>query len=442
MLVCAGAVRAAAGPLDAPQLTIKPQGALAAFTGESVDVLVGWRPVPDAVRYRVTLGDATTETTDLRFARKALPIGKYQLTVVAVDNAGNASAPSEPLPLNVLEIRALPPGAGESMGPARGAYAVGTRFSVAGMHCEFSDAPIDDLLVGPENETRMPVAGLATLRCAGIPGYLERQVVVAPITVAASGHAIRGGTSTVSVTVASVAFLGPQLQVTGGGDITVGDVVRTPFGFEVPVSASAIAKTATLTVQSGNFALGRVDVELRDAPARPPPVAPEYVRLDWRAFDLGGHAGAFVPPDRSSPVGQPMTDADAITASPLVGLRLGFFPTRRVGLEGELSLIEASRDEDAAALHVFASRASLAVRPLESSRVGLRFLVGGGALIAGAGTETAAHAGAALTVESSPNLWLRFQILDVVTASRDDGYAHCWEMQLGVVTRIGRRDSW
>jgi hypothetical protein len=438
-ILCAAAAPAAARTLDAPQLTIKPQGALAAFTGESVDVLVGWRPVPGAAGYRVTIGDTTTETKELRFERKGLPIGKYTLTVVAVDREGTASPPSEPLPLNVLEIRAIPPGATASMPPQRNAYAIGTRFSVAGMHCELSDAPIDDLLVGPENEIRMPIAGLATLRCAGVPGYLERQVVIAPITVATRSHAIRGVASTIDITLASVAFLGPDLTIEPRGDITVGDVKRTRSGFSVPVTAH---EQGSLSIQSGDFELGRVDIAV-DAPPPPPP-PPAYEPIDWRAFDLGGQAGAFYPPKgpRASTIGHPETDAKAIAAGPLVGLRFGFFPIPRIGLEAEASLIEAGLADESGSRHLLASRGTLAVRAIETSRVGVRMLVGAGAVTASNATETEGHLGAALTIETSPNLWLRFQFLDVVTTARDDGYAHCLELQLGLFTRIGRHDRW
>ncbi len=439
VLLCAAATPAAARTLDAPELTIKPQGALAAFTGESVDVLVGWRPVAGAARYRVTIGDATTETKDLRFERKGLAIGKYSLTVVAVDKDGNASPPSEALPLNVLEIRAVPPGAASSMPPQRGAYAIGTRFSVSGMHCEFSDAPIDDLLVGPENEIRMPIAGLANLRCAGVPGYLERQVVIAPVAVATSSRALRGVSSTIDITLASVAFIGPDLRVESRGDIAVGAAKRTPSGFSVPVTAQA---PANLSIKSGDFELGRVDIAVDAPPAPPPP--PPYEPIDWRGFDLGGQAGAFYPPKgpRASTVGHPESDDKAVAPGPLVGLRLGFFPIPRVGLEAEASLIEAGLADESGSRHLLSSRGTLAVRAIETSRVGVRMLVGAGAITASNATEAAAHVGAALTVETSPNLWLRFQFLDVVTTARDDGYAHCLELQLGLFTRIGRRDRW
>lgn len=440
VIVCALSAPAAARTLDAPQLTIKPQGALAAFTGETVDVTVGWRPVAGAAGYRVTIGDATTETKELRFERKGLAIGKYQLTVVAVDKEGTTSPPSEPLPLNVLEIRALPPGASESMPPQRGAYAVGTQFSVAGMHCEFSDAPIDDLLAGAENAIRMPIAGLATLRCAGMPGYLERQVVIAPVAVATTSHATRGIASTVDVTLASVAFIGPKLRVEPRGDIAIGEAKRTAFGLSIPVTARADAKSATLSIRSDEIELGQVDIALDSPPPPPPP--PVYVPIDWRALDLGGQAGAFYPPKgpRSSTIGHPATDAEAVAAGPLVGLRLGFFPIPRIGLEGEASLIEAGIADESGSRHLLSSRGTLAVRAIETTRVGVRLLVGAGAITASNATEAAAHAGAALTIETSPNLWLRFQFLDAVTTARDDGYAHCLELQLGLFTRIGRHD--
>jgi hypothetical protein len=439
VILCAAAAPAGARTLDAPQLTIKPQGALAAFTSETVDVLVGWRPVAGAASYRVTIGDATTETKDLRFERKGLPIGKYSLTVVAVDRDGNASPPSESLPLNVIEIRAVPPGATVSMPPQRNAYAIGTRFSVAGMHCELSDAPVDDLLVGPENEIRIPVAGLATLRCAGIPGYLERQVVIAPVTVATTSHAIRGVASPIDITLASVAYLGPDLRVDSRDDIALGEAQRTPSGFRVPVTARG---PASLSIKSGDFELGRVEVAVDTASAPPPP--PPYEPIDWRALDLGGHAGAFFPPKgpRASTIGHPETDDKTVGPGPLVGLRVGFFPIPRVGLEGEFSLIEAGLADESGSRHLFATRGSLAVRAIETSRVGVRMLVGAGAVTASSATEMAGHLGAALTIETSPNLWLRFQFLDVVTTARDNGYAHCLELQLGLMTRIGRRDRW
>jgi hypothetical protein len=84
-----------------------------------------------------------------------------------------------------------------------------------------------------------------------------------------------------------------------------------------------------------------------------------------------------------------------------VGGRLGLFPTRRV--EGELALVNDW-------------------------------------LRRGAVSSGEIHAGAAVTVAAPANLWLRFQLADAVTAARSSGYAHCVEIGLGIVTRVGRRD--
>ena len=440
--------------LAAPEFTIRPQGAQAGFTGETVSITVGWRPVIGAAKYRLSIIDdkqqsTGVETTDLRRDFAELHPGKYQFIVTALDASGTPGVPSDPLPVNVIEIHAIPPGAGESMAPQRGAYAVGTRFSVAGMHCEFSDAPIDDLLVGPENEIRMPVAGLATLRCAGVPGYLERRIVIAPVKIDVTTTATKGASSQVRVTVASVAFLGEHLTVQPIGDLSIGDAHRTDFGLEVPVHVAATATTAALSILTQDFELGRAKLSLIDAPAPPPP--PPRPPYDWNAFDLGGHAGAFLPSDgRHAPtIGHPSDPADAMGAGPLVGVRLGFFPTKRVGLEGEATLIEAGHGEREGSSHVLAGRLQLAVRALEGGTLGLRLIGGIGTFsnltqtgTAQPGTQGEVHGGVAITIETSPNLWLRFQIVDAVTTARDDGYSHSLELQLGVVTRVGRRDSW
>jgi hypothetical protein len=447
-----------AGTLGAPVFTIHPQGALPTFAGDSVDVVVGWRPVVDAIAYRVTLTDASghataIDTAELRFETHKLAPGNYQLTIAAVDRTGTAGPASEVLPINVIEVRAIPPGGDRAVPPTRGAYAVGTTFSVAGMHCEFGDAPIDDLLVGPENEARIPMAGVALLRCAGLPGYLEKQVVIAPVRVATqSPRVVRGGTTTINITLASVASLGERLDVEAIGDITLGEAQRTEFGLEVPVTAAADAKSATLSVQSAGFEIGRVALELVEGrgPSGPPPSEP-LPPLDFKALDLGGFIGLFSPPSSETSgttLGHPSQRADIITGGPLVGLRLGYFPVSRVGVVGEASLIAGGYVDEANVSQILAGRGSLEVRALESGSLGLRLFAGAGALrtlktrgTSHPATDTELHAGAAATIETSPNLWLRFQISDVVTTARDDGYAHCLELQLSVMTRLGRRDS-
>jgi hypothetical protein len=457
LLGCAlsGQAAAQSAPgLEAPELTIFPQGALATFAGATVDAVVGWRPVVGAIGYRVTLTDAgghatAIDTTQLRFEKTGLAPGTYQVTIAAIDRSGAPGTASEPLPLNVLEVRALPPGAERPMPPTRGAYAAGTRFSVAGMHCEFGDSPIDDLLVGAENEARMPMAGVARLRCAGIPGYLEKLVVIAPIQVsAASPRIVRGETTTVRIAIATVAAVGERLEVHATRDVEVGQVRRTELGLEVPVTATAKAAHATLSVLASGTELGRVQLELVDAPPPPPP--PPLPPIQFSAFDIGGFIGLFAPPTGAmdaTTLGHPTEDGDVITGGPSVGLHLGFFPVSRVGIVGEAKLIAGGYANEADISKILGLRGSLEVRALESGRVGLRIFGGAGSLTtletrgtSQRATDTALHGGAAFSVETSPNLWLRLQFSDVVTTSRHNDYAHCFDMQLSVVTRLGRRD--
>ena len=462
-LACVLAATAAAQPrppaprrlLDAPVFTIRPQGALSAFLGEGVNVVVAWRPVGEAARYRVTLTTADNKSTDVeiaatRWEKSGLAPGRYQLTVTAIDATGTEGAISDALPLNVMEVRAVPPGADVSMPPTRGAYAVGTKFSVPAMHCETSPMQIDDLLVLPENELRITTPGAVTLRCAGIPGYLEKQVVIAPVAVAVhSATVIRGATTAIHITLGTVAFVGPRLDVQPFGDVTLGEPVRTEFGLDIPVAAPLAAKTGGLTLQAGTFELGRVSLALVDPPPPPPPPLPKPI--DWAAFDFGGQVGAFFPPSEptdATRIGKPTAAADVITSGPLAGVRLGFFPTPRVGLEGEISIAAGGYANESGVSQLLATRSQLAVRALEFGRLGMRLFAGAGAWTtlrdrntSQQSVEGEVHAGAALTVETSRNLWLRFQVADLVTAARDGGYAHVLEAQLGIFTRFGRRDS-
>jgi hypothetical protein len=335
------------------------------------------------------------------------------------------------------------------MPPMRGAYAVGTKFSVRQMHCEVSTAPIDDLLVLPENELRIDKPGIATLRCAGIPGYLEKSVIVTPIQIAlASPEVRRGQTTTLHVTFASSAFIGPRIDVNAFGDVTVGEPTRTDFGVDIPIAAPSSANTGAVAIQAGGFELGRFELSLVDPPATPPPATP---RRGWAALDFGGQIGAFFPTvgAMDAPtIGKPTAPGDAVTAGPLAGARVGFFPTPRVGLEGEVSLGFGGYANESGVSSLLATRAQLAFRVLDVRRFGLRLITGTGVWTTlrehGTSRRTAEgeiHVGAAVTVETSQNLWLRFQLADLVTTARDAGYAHVLEAQLGIFTRFGRRDS-
>jgi hypothetical protein len=98
---------------------------------------------------------------------------------------------------------------------------------------------------------------------------------------------------------------------------------------------------------------------------------------------------------------------------------------------------------------VWLNRLQLAARLVEERRFGLRAVLGPDLLsnLTTAGTNKAGsvgglHYGAAFSVETRPGVSVRFELLDVITVAEDAGFAHCLEVQVGVVTRLGRRDHW
>jgi len=176
-------------------------------------------------------------------------------------------------------------------------------------------------------------------------------------------------------------------------------------------------------------------------------------QIRWFALDVGGQIGALVMLSEgkaATALGMPSNPADTLTNAPLFGARAGFFPTRRVGIESELSLAIPGYLGHPGFSLVTSARAQLAARLVEDQRYGLRLLGGAGLLGVLSRDETsrrtvhgAVHWGAAFTIETRPDLWLRIEALHVITSAQDAGFAHNVELQLGVVTRLGRRDrSW
>ena len=106
VLACAFVAPAIAQPrrsaprrlLDPPAFTIRPTGALAGFVGEGVDVVVAWRSVAEAARYRISVTNLAdhkvvdVETTGLRFEKRGLAPGRYELTVLEICMAATVAS--------------------------------------------------------------------------------------------------------------------------------------------------------------------------------------------------------------------------------------------------------------------------------------------------------------------------------------------------------------
>lgn len=443
MLVCAAAPAAAT---PAPPTIANGARTFVAFAGAPAPVKLAWTPATNVARYRArwsdgaALVDVELPGTASAFERAVATPGRHQLSVVAIDADGRESVPVD-VAVDVVTITAIVPGGDAPAGAMPTAFAVGTRFGSPGLACRLGEA-------AAAKEAVAHATGAMLLACGGGTGEprAEVGVVIAPVVVAGPTEPlVRGRERRVHVTVASVAPLGEKLELEALGEVDLGDAERTEHGFDVAITARG---PGSLVVRSAGIELGRVELAVAE-PAPPPPAghAP-----DWYALDVGGQIGTFIPPDFGGSalgLGRPREPGDALASAPLAGGRVGVFPTRQVGVEAEASLALPGYQDRAGHAPVVIARAQLAVRLVDERRYGLR-AVGGAdllALLGEAGTSQrdaagGVHYGAAFTVETRPNLWLRLQALHVMTPSRDAGYAHCAELQLAVVTRLGRADRW
>lgn len=448
------AVTAAAAAAQPPRPPRAPAIAqrhhtFAAFAGRPAAIRLTWPPVPDAVRIHARWTDAGQPVEiDLpgsatAFERSEPTPGHHSLSVVAIDAQGIASEPTE-VAIDVVAIAATPPG-GEVAGPRRGpGFAVGSTFASPGLACRLGGGPAADLAIAT-------VIGATTLTCGGEPGQprVDVPLVIAPVIVVGPSRPIARETPTrIHITVASPAPIGERLDLEPFGDLSFDDAVRSASGLDVRVTARPGARAAGLAIRAGAVELGRVEIGLVD---RPPAAEPAQVR--WFALDLGGQLGALVLPSAgasATAIGTPTAAADSLTSGPVLGGRIGLFPIAHAGIESEVALALPGFHGRSGVTSVAWARSQIATRVLEEGRYGLRLVAGGGILAVLAGKETSkrsiageAHWGAAFTIEARTDLWVRFQALDVITTARDAGFAHCLEIQLGVVTRLGRRDrSW
>jgi hypothetical protein len=252
----------------------------------------------------------------------------------------------------------------------------------------------------------------------------------------------------VHITVASTATIGDALTVEPIGAIDLGPPERVDGGLDVRVTPRE-SGIAGLIVRAGAVELGRISLDIIDPPEPP---TPESVETQWAAVDLGVTVGGLFTAGTGGSanlLGKPTDPADTITSGPTFGGRLGFFPTRRLGVEAEVALGTMAYETREGIAPMLLTRGQIAVRLVEDGRYGLRALVGGDLLtvLASEGTSRAGslggvHYGGAFSVETRRNVSVRFQALHVITVAQDAGYAHCFELQAGIVVRLGRRDRW
>ena len=447
VLVVVTAATAAAAPAQ-PALAGGAR-TFVAFAGSPAPVRLAWSPAANVARYRArwtdgaALVDVELPGTATAFERSVATPGRHRLSVVAIDADGRESPPAD-VAVDIVTITAVAPGDDQSVAQSTttpSAFAVGTRFASPGLACRLGDG-------SPGREALARVTGAMQLACGGEAGQprVEVGVVIAPVVIAGPTRPlVRGRERRVHVTVASVAPLGDKLDLEAIGELDLGDAERTEHGFDVAITARG---PGSLVVRSAALELGRVELDV----VEPAPPRTRGGELAWFGLDVGAQIGTFIPPafgGGALALGHPNQPEDALTTAPLAGGRLGLFPTRRVGVEAEAALATPRYQGHPGVAAVVMARVQLAARVVESHRYGLRALAGADLL--GLASETGSshrdalgglHVGAAVTLEARPNLQLRLQALDVIAPSRDAGYAHCPELQIGVVTRLGREDRW
>jgi hypothetical protein len=421
-----------------------------AFVGQPAPVRLAWSPVSGATRYRARWTDSGAHIdvelpgTATAFERSESTPGHHQLSVVAIDANGLESPPTQ-VAIDVVTVVGIAPGADEPSAPSSGAFAIGARFSSPGLRCQLGAGELADQVFA----TR---AGASVLRCGGEAGQpkIEVPVVITPVIVSAEVAPVRRETPTrIHISVASVAPIGDHLDVEAIGDLDLGDAERTAGGLDVPITAAAGSANAGLVIRAGTVELGRFDLALVDAA---PAVAGSSTDSAWFALDLGARIGAFMTPQDgrgATFLGKPTDPNDTLASGPFAGLSVGLFPLRRIGLEVQAAIATPSYTGRFGVAAMLLTRAQIAARLVDDQSYGLRLLVGGDILgvLTEAGTSHRSaiggvHYGVAFTVETRPNVSVRFEALHVITVAQDAGYAHCLEVSVGVVTRLGRRDRW
>jgi hypothetical protein len=437
-LLAVGALCVAARSAHAtPPPAIEPgTRTVVAFAGGAAKVSVVWPAIENVSRYRARWTDAGAvvdiELSGTAFEREESTPGRHELSVVAIDAAGRESAPAK-VAIDVVAVSALAPGADAPVYPVRNAFAIGTRFTSPGMTCQLDAQEL----------------GARIVRCAAESGpRVEVPVVIVPVIVDGPHRPlVRGHAMRIHITVASVAHVGERLVLESTGAVDLGETERTETGLTVTVTPSASATVAGLVVRASGVELGRVELELTDAPPPPRPVA---TSSQWFALDLGIHAGSLVLPGLGGDaiaLGGPTTAEHALTTAPLLGGHVGWFPSRYAGLEVAAALATPTYAGQAGRAAVIVSRAQLAARVVDDGPYGLR-LLGGVDLLAllherrtsSRDVAGGVHYGAAFTIHARSAASVRIEALHVMTPAMDAGYAHAVQLTLGLVTRLGRQD--
>ncbi|MCA9705957.1 MAG: LysM peptidoglycan-binding domain-containing protein [Myxococcales bacterium] len=438
-----------------------------------------WGAIAGAKSYRVEIArqadgresihNQVVPATIQRFEAQALPAGDYYVGIAAIDADAFESAPSERRKLSVVAVPLRTPGeaplpeaptdAGEAEpGPAR--VLRGTRLEVpSGLRCR----------VGEGEPSRAPVldtAGEHAISCVDaedrpVPGFT---VAVYDVRVAAAAEAtaaVRGQSTTTAFSIDAEVPLPRRLWIDAPEGLLAGapQPTATPGQWAVRVHADEGAPAeATLRIMAdaGGEAveLGHLAVHVDEPPSAPSTTEPAASpRGPERHMIEGGiYGGLMFPSDKhgliQERIGTGRSDLAYYRLNPVagsLGLRLGYYPIRWVGLEIENGLGPTRVRDQGDPATLFAIRGHvLGQLPW---RITPTVHVGGGVLgvaalsVLGREFDASFHFGAGAKFYATRWLAVRLDLRDVVAEAKGPGLAHMPELVVGLSGVIGRRST-
>lgn len=296
-----------------------------------------------------------------------------------------------------------------------------------------------------------------------VPGFTVLAIDV-QIAAARAEGAMRGVTSEASFTLDASIPLPRRVWVEAPAGFLV-DTPRagaTPGQWTVSVHPDQDAPAeASLRVMAE---AGGTEVELGEIPvavAEPsstspvtPETSPEPRGPERHMFELGVWGGVMLPSSNHDLFQERFSNVPGITlvehqalrrAAPDLGIRLGYYPIRWVGVELEHALVPTRTRDTGDRATVFAIRGQvLGQLPW---RVTPTVHLGGGALGVSAGQvlgrdiDRALHFGVGVKAYLVRWAALRLDLRDVITEGHSGGAAHSPEILVGVAGVIGRRSA-
>ncbi len=443
-----------------------PDGASGTMTG-------AWDSVPKAETYRVevgrmaqggfTMSSVQIPKSATAFEVHGLPPGEYFATVAAIDDDAFEGPPSRLYESNVVttpilaptgDAVAVPPAeAGKPMAPVR--VLPGTRVEVPeGLTCGLGTATMGPTVIASG-------AGVQALRCqdAGGKAVGGFSVEVIEIKVSSAGDSPsdafavrRGVSSTLDLALSSQEELPAELAIRAPDGFDVSAMRKRDDGrWEIDVSTGETARSPStfgIIIAGTDVQLAEFPVTILEAGEPEPDAPPPEKQRDLHMFEAGVYGGfiAMSTNHELLTTESPLANDRAIArVSPDVGLRLGYYPVRQVGIELEGGLAPTRLREGSDVL-LFEGRASLIAQM--PGRVTPYLLLGGGVTgltsdpsVLGDDTDASFHWGGGVKFFATKNLAVRLGLRDVVLKrSQNAGSAHSPQLLLGI-SGVLRRTS-